>query len=94
MTQEILQRLRQFQRQAQMLRDLTASLQEHAPQGAEGRDSTGQVRVSIGATVMVNLHGQAVDVTDFPGGHWPASNTSNYSDATVTDGDADWSLAE
>jgi hypothetical protein len=46
------------------------------------------------ATSMVNLHGEAVDSTSFPGGRWPTSNTSTYSDATVTDGDADWSLAK
>jgi hypothetical protein len=46
------------------------------------------------ATAMVNLHGEAVDVTSFPEGHWPKSQTSTYSDATVGDGDADWSLAQ
>ncbi|OWV09583.1 hypothetical protein B5D80_09345 [Micromonospora wenchangensis] len=45
------------------------------------------------AATMVNLHGEAVDATAFPGGKWPSPNTSTYSDATVTDGDADWSLA-
>ncbi|WP_433344200.1 hypothetical protein [Micromonospora sp. CA-111912] len=45
------------------------------------------------ATTMVNLHGEAVDSTSFPGGKWPAANSSIYNDATVTDGDADWSLA-
>ncbi|MFE3545654.1 hypothetical protein ACFXK0_22040 [Nocardia sp. NPDC059177] len=28
----------------------------------------------------------------FPGGHWPTAGSSNYSDATVKDGDADWSV--
>jgi hypothetical protein len=46
------------------------------------------------ATSMVNLHGEAVDSTSFPGGMWPASNASTFSDATVVDGDADWSLAK
>lgn len=41
---------------------------------------------------MVALHGLAVDRTSFPGGAWPAAHTAGYSDATVTDGDADWSL--
>ncbi|MFI2666693.1 hypothetical protein [Micromonospora carbonacea] len=45
------------------------------------------------ATTMVNLHGEAVDSTSFPGGKWPSANSSTYNDATVTDGDADWSLA-
>ncbi len=43
-------------------------------------------------TAMVTLHGEAVDPTSFPGGVWPKSNTGQYSDATVKDGDADWSL--
>jgi hypothetical protein len=46
------------------------------------------------ATAMVNLHGEAVDNTSFPEGKWPSSQTSTYNDATVTDGDADWSLAD
>lgn len=45
------------------------------------------------ATSMVNLHGEAVDNSAFPGGKWPSPNSSTYSDATVKDGDADWSLA-
>jgi hypothetical protein len=44
------------------------------------------------ATAMITMHGDAVDPTSFPGGVWPKSNTSRYSDATVTDNDADWSL--
>jgi hypothetical protein len=43
-------------------------------------------------TAMVLLHGDAVDPTGFPAGVWPKSNSSQYSDATVKDGDADWSL--
>lgn len=49
MTQEILKKLQQIQQQAKAVHDLMLSLQEHAPRGAEGNDSTGQVRVSIGA---------------------------------------------
>lgn len=45
------------------------------------------------ATSMVNLHGEAVDKTAFPAGKWPSPNSSTYNDATVKDGDADWSLA-
>lgn len=45
------------------------------------------------ATSMVNLHGEAVDSRSFPGGKWPSPNASTYSDASVKDGDADWSLA-
>jgi hypothetical protein len=43
-------------------------------------------------TAMINLHGEAVDPDGFPGGKWPQANSSQYSDATVTDGHADWSL--
>ncbi|MEJ3742784.1 hypothetical protein WEI85_05800 [Actinomycetes bacterium KLBMP 9797] len=46
------------------------------------------------ATALVNLHGEAVDVNGFPKGQWPTSNASAYNDATVTDDDADWSLAD
>lgn len=41
---------------------------------------------------LVTLHGEAVDPSSFPNGTWPNSNTSQYNDATVKDGDADWSL--
>lgn len=45
------------------------------------------------ATTMVSLHGEAVDGTGFPDGNWPVSNSGSYSDGSVRDGDADWSLA-
>lgn len=45
------------------------------------------------AEAMVNLHGEAENKTAFPDGNWPSTNTSTFSDATVKDGDADWSLA-
>jgi hypothetical protein len=38
------------------------------------------------------LKGELVDHSTFPGGHWPNATTDCYSDATVTDGDADWSF--
>jgi len=44
------------------------------------------------ASAMITLHGDAVDPTSFPNGVWPTSNTGQYSDSTVKDGDADWSL--
>lgn len=44
------------------------------------------------AATMVTLHGESVDNTAFPGGHWPNATTNTYNDATVTDGDTDWSL--
>jgi hypothetical protein len=48
--------------------------------------------VGAQARNMVTLHGLAVDQTSFPGAAWPRANTAGYADATVTDGDADWSL--
>ncbi|MGW4944496.1 hypothetical protein ACWEOZ_23225 [Actinoplanes sp. NPDC004185] len=48
--------------------------------------------VSAQAAAMISLHGDAVDPTSFPNGVWPKPNTNQYSDATVKDGDADWSL--
>ncbi|WP_067508250.1 hypothetical protein [Actinoplanes sp. TFC3] len=44
------------------------------------------------AAAMTALHGEAVDPTSYPNGVWPKSNSDQYSDATVKDGDADWSL--
>jgi hypothetical protein len=48
--------------------------------------------VSAQAAAMISLHGDAIDQTGFPNGVWPKSNTNQYSDGTVKDGDADWSL--
>ena len=48
--------------------------------------------LSTQVTAMVMLHGDAVDPAGFPNGAWPTSNASQYSDATVRDSDADWSL--
>ncbi|MEU8661507.1 hypothetical protein [Actinoplanes philippinensis] len=48
--------------------------------------------VATQASAMVTMHGDAVDPSSFPGGVWPKANTGLYSDATVRDGDADWSL--
>jgi hypothetical protein len=45
------------------------------------------------AASMIALHGEAVDNSAFPGGRWPNPvSGGRYDDATVTDGDADWSL--
>ncbi|MEU4693189.1 hypothetical protein [Actinoplanes sp. NPDC023714] len=41
---------------------------------------------------LVTLHSEAVDPTSFPNSAWPKSNTAQYNDGTVKDGDADWSL--
>ena len=49
---------------------------------------------AIGTQVLQlgNLHSEAADGSVFPGGHWPGSLTDRYIDATVTDGDAEWSM--
>ena len=44
------------------------------------------------AQQLTVLKGELVDGSAFPGGQWPDATTGNYSDATVTDGDADWSF--
>jgi hypothetical protein len=41
---------------------------------------------------MLTLKAQLGDNTFFPGGRWPDPVASSFSDATVTDGDADWSF--
>jgi hypothetical protein len=48
----------------------------------------------LGAQVnaMVNLHGESVNPSAFPGGHWPKTNTVTYNDATIKDGGTGWSL--
>ena len=55
----------------------------------------GTLTAALGTQVsqMVALHGEATDNSLFPGGHWPNPATGSYSDGTVKDGDADWSLA-
>jgi uncharacterized protein YukE len=41
---------------------------------------------------MTEVLSEARDNSSFPNGQWPAARTKWYSDATVTDGDADWSV--
>jgi hypothetical protein len=48
--------------------------------------------LGIQAQQMVALHGEAVDAAAFPSGQWPNARADQFSDATVTDGDADWSV--
>lgn len=49
--------------------------------------------LSAQASAMVALHGEAVDNSSFPGGHWPNPIAAGpYDHASVTDGHADWSL--
>ncbi|HWS31283.1 MAG TPA: hypothetical protein VN408_00920, partial [Actinoplanes sp.] len=53
--------------------------------------------LSAQAQGMISLHGEAVDPAGFPGkgaGAWPTSKTHLFNDATVADGDADWSLKD
>lgn len=44
------------------------------------------------AQQLAILHGEAVDVSAFPGGKWPNARSVEFSDGTVLDADADWSL--
>jgi hypothetical protein len=44
------------------------------------------------ATQMSVLHGEAGDGGVFSGGRWPTAVTGDFSDATVTDGTASWSI--
>jgi hypothetical protein len=45
------------------------------------------------AGAMVALHGEAVDNSTFPGGHWPSPiSGGRYDDASVASGHANWSL--
>ena len=39
-----------------------------------------------------NLRGELVDHSQFPDGRWPRAVADTYADATVTDGDAKWSV--
>ncbi len=48
--------------------------------------------LGVQAQQLTTLKGELVDASMFPGGHWPDATTGNYSDGTVTDGDADWSF--
>lgn len=48
--------------------------------------------VTAGATQMATLTAEAQDGSGFPGGRWPVAAAGDFSDGTVTDGDADWSL--
>jgi len=52
------------------------------------------VTAFVGAqvTALALLHGDAVDPSSFPNKVWPTSNSAQYSDGTVKDDDADWSL--
>lgn len=44
------------------------------------------------AQQMISLHGEAVDDSTFPGGHWPDPVASSFRNGSVQDGHAGWSL--
>lgn len=44
------------------------------------------------AVQLNNMRAGLLDHSQFPGGHWPRSVVDTYTDATVTDGDAKWSV--
>lgn len=48
--------------------------------------------LSAQALHFVTLRGEIADNSVFTGGQWPRSTAELYSDATVTDGDAEWSF--
>ncbi|GGN80386.1 hypothetical protein GCM10010112_55900 [Actinoplanes lobatus] len=58
--------------------------------------AVGALAAFLGTQVnaLITLHGEAVDPTSFPNGVWPNSNSAQYNDGTVNDGDADWSLKD
>jgi len=41
---------------------------------------------------VYNIRSELNNIAAFPGHTWPASGSAGYRDATVTDGDAEWSL--
>jgi hypothetical protein len=41
---------------------------------------------------MNNMRSEALDQSAFPNNRWPVGAAHSYDDATVTDGDADWSI--
>lgn len=45
-----------------------------------------------GAQQMVSMRAEVLDGTGFPGGRWPQAAAGDFSEGTVKDGDADWSL--
>jgi len=55
----------------------------------------GALTVALGITVeeMVRSHGNLTSNEGFPGGKWPVAVVGLFGDATVRDGDADWSIA-
>lgn len=56
--------------------------------------AVGALLAALGAQAneMVKLSGEAADSTAFPSGSWPDATPGEFRDATVADGDADWSF--
>lgn len=48
--------------------------------------------LGLQTNALVNIQGEQLDASVFPNGKWPPARTETYSDATVTDGDAEWSF--
>ncbi|MFD4433843.1 hypothetical protein [Nocardia sp. NPDC058497] len=54
---------------------------------------TGMVAVVSSAVTQAQaLQVELDNPQGFPEGHWPTTDAAKYSDATVRDGDADWSV--
>lgn len=70
--------------------------------GLETVEVAGSVLIAAVASLVALLGTQAhalnvlrselVDHSQFPGGYWPSAVADTYTDATVTDGDAEWSV--
>lgn len=85
----------------------TASVVGAPPAAVAGGVSTVKVigLIVAAVTALVSLLGTQVagmgtieselnDATAMPGNHWPDPQGKSFSDATVTDGDADWSVRD
>ncbi|MGC9665582.1 hypothetical protein ACNTMW_03390 [Planosporangium sp. 12N6] len=73
---------------------LALTIEEASVNTAAILTAVGALLAVLGAQAkeMASLHGEAVDKSAFPGGAWPDATTANFTDATVTDGDADWAF--
>lgn len=59
--------------------------------------NSGLIWAAIGALgtqaqQLIGLHGETIDNSTFPGGHWPDPIAGSFNDGSVKDGHADWSL--
>lgn len=69
-----------------------ASVRRMATSLITGAVTTLTAVLGVQAGHFAALRGDIADNSVFTGGHWPRSTAENYSDATVTDGDAEWSF--